>query len=73
MLFGLGLAVWSANAGLKAIIDALNVIYDEPEKRGFIMLNLVSLTFTVGGCVMPGRVGVMSYFRWLLSMSVSAA
>jgi membrane protein len=33
---------------MKAIIDALNVIYDEEEKRGFIKLNLVSLLFTAG-------------------------
>src|SRR5205085_11347066 len=45
---GLGLAIWSANAGLKAIMDALNVVYDETERRGFIKLNLVSLAFTVG-------------------------
>jgi len=28
-------------------IDALNVVYDEKEKRGFIKLNLVSLAFTL--------------------------
>ena len=32
-LFGLALAVWSANAGTKAVIDALNVAYEEREKR----------------------------------------
>ena len=47
-LFGLGLALWSANAGMKAIIDALNVVYDENEKRRFIKLNLISLAFTLG-------------------------
>jgi membrane protein len=47
-LFGLGLALWSANAGMKAIMDALNVVYDETEKRSFIKLNLVSLCFTLG-------------------------
>jgi membrane protein len=46
-IFGLGLALWSANAGMKAIFDALNIVYDEDEKRGFIKLNLVSLTFTL--------------------------
>ena len=33
----------------KAIMDALNVVYDEKEKRGFIKLNAISLTFTIGG------------------------
>jgi membrane protein len=48
-LFGLALAIWSANAGVKAIMDALNVVYDEREKRSFLKLNLASLAFTTGG------------------------
>jgi membrane protein len=40
-------SLWSANAGIKSIFDALNLVYDEPEKRGLIRLNLVSLAFTV--------------------------
>ena len=47
-LFGLVLAIWSANAGVKSIFDALNVAYEEREKRSFIKLNLISLSFTVG-------------------------
>ena len=47
-ILGVAIAVWSANAGLKAIIDALNVVYEETEKRSFVKLNLISLTFTVG-------------------------
>jgi membrane protein len=47
-LIGLGLALWSANAGMKALIDALNIVYEEEEKRGFFKLNLVALAFTVG-------------------------
>jgi membrane protein len=45
------LAIWSANGGMKAVIDALNVVYDEKEKRGFFELNAVSLAFTAGGVV----------------------
>jgi len=44
---GLGIALWSANAGMKAIFDALNIIYDEEEKRGLVWLNVVSLFFTI--------------------------
>lgn len=47
--FGLALALWSANSGMKAIMDALNVVYEEREKRGFFKLNLVSLAFTITG------------------------
>ena len=42
-------ALWSANGGMKALIDALNVAYDEQEKRGFLKLNAISLAFTFGG------------------------
>jgi membrane protein len=44
---GLAIGLWSANAGMKAIIDALNVVYDEKEKRSFVKLNLLSLLFTL--------------------------
>jgi membrane protein len=30
---GLAIALWSANSGMKAILDALNVVYEEKEKR----------------------------------------
>lgn len=49
--FGLALALWSANAGVKAIIDALNIVYGVKERRSFIKLNLVSLGFTIGALV----------------------
>jgi membrane protein len=51
-LLGLAIALWSANAGMKAIFDALNIIYDEDEKRGLIWLNVVSLFFTI--CAIAG-------------------
>jgi membrane protein len=51
-LLGLAIALWSANAGMKAIFDALNIIYDEDEKRGIVRLNLVSLFFTI--CAIAG-------------------
>lgn len=48
--FALGLltSIWSANAGVKALFDALNVAYGEKETRGFVALNLTSLVFTAG-------------------------
>jgi membrane protein len=51
-LLGLAIALWSANAGMKAVFDALNLIYDEDEKRGLIWLNVVSLFFTI--CAIAG-------------------
>jgi membrane protein len=65
---GLAIALWSANAGMKAMFDALNIIYDEQEKRGIIRLNLVSLLFTVCaiGAVMLA-IGAVVVFPLLLA------
>jgi membrane protein len=37
-VFGILLALWSAGAGVRALITALNIAYEESEKRGFIRL-----------------------------------
>jgi len=47
-IFGLAISLWSSNAGMKAVFDALNIVNDEEEKRSFVRLNLTSLAFTVG-------------------------
>lgn len=44
---GLLLALWSASKGVKALIEALNVVYEEEEERGFFTLNLVTLVLTL--------------------------
>jgi membrane protein len=46
---GLLASLWSANAGVKSLFDALNLVYNEPEKRSFVWLNVISLMFTVVG------------------------
>src|SRR5690606_10602681 len=46
---GLLVALWSANAGMKAVFDALNVVYEEREERGFIRRTLLSMLFTICG------------------------
>src|SRR5690349_24334570 len=46
-VIGLVVALWSANGGIKALFDALNVVYEEKERRSFIRLNAITLAFTV--------------------------
>jgi len=48
---GLAISLWSANAGMKAIFDALNVVYEEEEKRSFVALTLQALACTLGALV----------------------
>jgi membrane protein len=47
-LVGLAVSLWSANSGVKALFDALNVVFREEEHRSFIKLNAVTLLFTIG-------------------------
>ena len=51
IVVGILVSLWSAMSGVKAIIDALNVIYEQKEGRSFIKLNLVALSFTLAGFV----------------------
>ncbi len=46
---GLLAALWSATSGVKAVIDALNVAYDEEERRSFLRLNLVAIAYALIG------------------------
>ncbi len=41
LMIGLATSLWSANAGVKALFEALNVVYKEKEKRSFIRLTLL--------------------------------
>lgn len=47
-------SLWSANSGMKAIFDALNVVWGEEEERGFVALNLLALAFTLGAFLVIG-------------------
>lgn len=81
-IFGLAISLWSANAGMKAVFDALNIVNDEDEKRSFVRLNLTSLSFTLGAIlfiivalagivVLPivfKFIGLENSMEWLLSI-----
>jgi len=82
-VIGLAISLWSANAGMKALFDALNIVYDEDEKRSFIALNVQSLGFTLGAItflllsvagivVLPillKFIGLGQSTEWLLSLA----
>ncbi|WP_245495223.1 YihY/virulence factor BrkB family protein [Agrobacterium cavarae] len=60
---GLLVAIWSANSGMKALFDAMNVSYQEDEKRSLVRLNLLSLGFTfcalVVAIILIAAIGVL--------------
>ncbi|MDB5538982.1 MAG: hypothetical protein JWQ89_709 [Devosia sp.] len=80
LVLSLALALWSSSSGIKTMFEAMNIAYDEREKRSFLKLNLLALLFTIGGLVaaivmigvvilMPavlGAIGLSSGFEWLV-------
>jgi membrane protein len=79
LLFGVAVSLWSANAGMKALFDALNVVYGEHERRSFLKLNAMSLAFILGAllfmvfalaaiAVLPG---LSNATEWLVAVSKS--
>lgn len=45
------LSIWSANAGMKALFDGLNITYDETEKRDYLRRSLITYAATFAGLV----------------------
>ena len=46
-ILGLVISLWSASSGVRALIDTLNIVYGEEEKRGLVKLYLFSLAATI--------------------------
>lgn len=51
LIVSLAIAVWSAGAGFRALFEAMNVAYNEAEKRHFLFVNLLALVFTIAGTI----------------------
>lgn len=73
LILSLTVAFWSANGGVKAMIEGLNFAYSEREKRSFLRLNLVAFAFTLGAMalmlVLFFALAVMPAMRALLRLS----
>ena len=71
-IVGLLLAIWSASRGMSGMITALNIAYEEKERRGFFKLNLIAIGLTLGllagGIVAIGAVAVMPAAAKLLAV-----
>jgi membrane protein len=51
LLFGLIVALWSASSGVKQLIGAINVAYDEEETRKFFKLRGLALLLSISAIV----------------------
>ncbi|WP_404384690.1 YihY/virulence factor BrkB family protein [Caenispirillum salinarum] len=78
------IALYSSTKGVKAIMRALNIVYDETEQRNIIMLNLVALGLTAGFIlgmtvallvvvVVPVVLGVLGFGEGITGVLVDAA
>ena len=47
-IVGLLLALWSASRGMSGLITAINIAYEEKERRSFLRFNLIALGLTLG-------------------------
>jgi len=81
LVISFAVSLWSANAGVKSLFEAMNVAYDERESRSFIKLNAISLSFTLSlivaallmiglAVVLPillGYLGLGTGLEWLIA------
>jgi membrane protein len=51
-LVSLVAALWFSNSGMTALFDALNVVYEEQERRGLVRYYASTLMFTAGAIVL---------------------
>ena len=51
LLVALALALWSAKAGVSALMTGLNIATEQDEKRSFILQQVVAIALTVGAVV----------------------
>lgn len=65
LLLALGLAIYGAMKGAQALIIALNIVYEEAEKRGFVRLLMLQAVMVVAAVAVAGAL--------LTAISLSAA
>lgn len=82
LIVSLIIAIWSASAGVNALFDAMNIVYDEKEKRNFFMRMGLALLFTLATILvailfvavviaMPVVLGFLQLgggFKWLVGV-----
>jgi membrane protein len=82
LLVSLVIALWSASSGVKTMFEAMNVAYDETERRSYIKLSLVAVAFVLAGLigavvligaavvvpVVLGTIGLAEGTEWLVQI-----
>jgi membrane protein len=70
LLLALALALWGARNAASSIITALNIAYEEEEKRGFLKVTVLALAMTVGAVVLAllagGAIALLTMLEHML-------
>jgi membrane protein len=67
LIISVVIALWSASSGISNLLSAVNVAYDEDEKRGFVKKRLMSLGLTIAAIVfMVIMLGIVAVLPALL-------
>jgi membrane protein len=61
LFVSLALAFWSATAGTQALFAALNIAYEEPERRSLLQFYISAFTFTLVG-ILGGVIMLLAIF-----------
>jgi membrane protein len=69
-IIGIAIALWSGVRGMTGMMTALNIAYDQPERRGFIRFNATALMLTIvvviGGLIAFALVaGLPAALHWV--------
>jgi membrane protein len=66
LVVSIALALWSASAGMSGLVTALNIAYDEEEKRNFVIKRGLALLLTVGFVLFFGAaIALIAVFPFL--------
>jgi membrane protein len=68
LLISIGLALWSASAGMAGLVEAVNIAYDEAEERNFVVKRGLALLLTIGFLIfLAVAVALVAVFPIVLS------
>lgn len=69
LVIALAVAIWGARNAASSVVTALNIAYEEEEKRGFIKTNLLAIGMTIGAVLLALLAGsamaVLGYIQHL--------
>lgn len=69
LILAFGFSLWSANSAMKSLAESLNIVYERPETRSFLRLNILATVMTmtfVAFVIISVNVILLPVWDWLL-------